>query len=221
LRVIDLVQDLGAVPVTVDAVEHDQVLAAVSHVPQLLALALAQATLDGDAGHGLAAQLAGPGFRDMTRIAASDYRVWRGVVETNRAAILAALERVQGTLAELGRALEQGELEPVWARASDARRALDQNPRGSDRRTDLRGRIDRCDERLLRNLSERLRAVGEMGRLKRGTDAPVRDPDRERRLLAERQRWGRALDLPADLVEQLFEAILDQSREIQQRKRAS
>jgi prephenate dehydrogenase len=216
LEVTALVQDLLAVPVTLEAEEHDQLLAMTSHAPQLLALALVGAADVADAGHGLLDLLVGRGFLDMTRIAASDYSVWEGVVSTNHDAIRDALTRVRQSLAELTDALDAGELGPLWDQASRRRRALSGDAPPRVRGADLRERIDGCDERLLSALGERMRAVRAMGRLKRDARTPVPDPDRERRMLEQRLAWGRALELPPALVESLFGLIIEQSRRAQQ-----
>jgi chorismate mutase len=215
LEATALVQDLLAVPVTLDPVEHDQMLAVVSHAPQLLAIALVHAAQRADAGHGLLDLLAGRGFLDTTRIAASDFDIWQGILDTNEGAIRQALAGVQQSIAALLTALDRKELEPLWDRAARRRRALRGDAPPRIRGADLREQIDACDERLLSALGERLRAVRAMGRIKREAEEPVVDPDRERRLLAQRLEWGRALDLPPALVEGLFAQIIEQSRRAQ------
>ncbi|MHB8341440.1 MAG: prephenate dehydrogenase, partial [Mycobacteriales bacterium] len=70
----------GAVPVTLSAVDHDQAVARLSHLPQLLASALA-ASLSGMPDNLLA--LAGPGVADMTRLAASPPDLWGEVIPRN------------------------------------------------------------------------------------------------------------------------------------------
>jgi prephenate dehydrogenase len=88
--VVGLVVATGATPVMLGAHEHDTILATVSHVPQLVASALA-ATL---AGRADAATLAGPGFRDTTRLADSPARLWADIVPANASAVAAALAAV-------------------------------------------------------------------------------------------------------------------------------
>ena len=73
-----------------DALEHDRVFAAVSHLPHLLAFALvAQIAREDDAERKLGK--AGAGFRDFTRIAASSPTMWRDVCIANREALIAEL----------------------------------------------------------------------------------------------------------------------------------
>lgn len=84
LAVRHLAVDLGSVPVTMDADEHDAAVAAVSHVPQL-ASSLVAARLRGLDDTALA--LAGQGLRDVTRLAASDPALWTSILAANAAAV--------------------------------------------------------------------------------------------------------------------------------------
>ena len=104
--------------------EHDRVFAAVSHLPHLAAFAfVAELAARPDAATLL--DLAGSGFRDFTRIAASSPEMWRDIALSNRAALReevarlrAALERVDGSLATS----DAPALEALFGRAADARR---------------------------------------------------------------------------------------------------
>ncbi len=91
-----MARDTGAVVVTLDAPEHDDAVAAVSHVPQVVA-SLVAASLLGQPESQL--RLAGQGLRDVTRIAASDPRLWVQILAGNATAIRAALADVQDRLA--------------------------------------------------------------------------------------------------------------------------
>jgi prephenate dehydrogenase len=84
LRTVEaLVRATGARPVQMDAGEHDRVLAYLSHLPQLAAWALLGAAR-GDAAARRRLALAGPGFRDMTRLARSPRALWREILAENR-----------------------------------------------------------------------------------------------------------------------------------------
>ena len=80
--VIDAVRRLGARPIVMSAEEHDRAVAAVSHVPQLLSTALA-ATVAELPDEGSMLGLAGPGFAQMTRLAASHWSTWKDICVTN------------------------------------------------------------------------------------------------------------------------------------------
>lgn len=102
---------------------HDEVFAAVSHLPHLLAYAL----VNDIAERGNAAQLFGyaaSGFRDFTRIASSQPEMWRDICVANRKALLAEIDRYGAQLALLRPMIERGDgaaLERVFAAARAAR----------------------------------------------------------------------------------------------------
>ena len=96
LRVAEVALAVGAEVVPVTAAEHDDAVAAVSHVPHLLAAALAAAAAE--AGP-LALALAAGSFRDGTRVAGSDPAFVTSMVEGNAAPTAAALDRVRRQLA--------------------------------------------------------------------------------------------------------------------------
>jgi len=103
--------------------EHDAAFAAVSHLPHLLAFALMNslaAQPDGDKYLGLA----GPGFRDFSRIAASDPKMWRDVLIANRHEISVQMQHLQRALAMLDKFVAESraeELERLINQASHAR----------------------------------------------------------------------------------------------------
>jgi prephenate dehydrogenase len=96
LRAAEVALDAGAEVVPVTAAEHDAAVAAVSHVPHLLAAALAAAA--GEAGP-LALSLAAGSFRDGTRVIGSDPAFVTAMVEGNAGPVAAALDRVRAQLA--------------------------------------------------------------------------------------------------------------------------
>ena len=124
-RVRSAWQACGARVTEMSAAEHDAVLAAVSHLPHLLSFALVHEL----AGRADAASIfahAGTGFRDASRLAASNPEMWRDVCLANRDAVLAELRRYQDALAGFGAALERSDgemLERAFAAARAARRA--------------------------------------------------------------------------------------------------
>lgn len=104
--------------------DHDRVVAAVSHLPHLLAFALVDLVARRDAAAKLFSYAAS-GFRDFTRIASSHPEMWRDICLANREALLAELDRYEGHLGELRRALQSSDgaaIEAVFARAREARK---------------------------------------------------------------------------------------------------
>ena len=94
---------LGAVPKTMDAAEHDRLLAFVSHLPQLTASAL-MAAIGAAASEAL--PLAGRGLVDTTRLAASPPGIWEDIAATNADRIRAALDALIGRLTEVRNGLD-------------------------------------------------------------------------------------------------------------------
>ncbi|MCF3649225.1 prephenate dehydrogenase [Synoicihabitans lomoniglobus] len=88
-------RDLGSDVVTIDPDQHDEIVAHISHLPQVVATALGE-TLAGQPTHW--SQLAGNGLRDTTRIAASDATMWVDILEQNRDEVLRALDRFETDL---------------------------------------------------------------------------------------------------------------------------
>jgi prephenate dehydrogenase len=216
LMMISLVESLLAQPITIDPDEHDRIMAAVSHVPQLIAIALMSAAQAQDASHGMLQKLAGRGFLDMTRLAGSDYTMWQGILDTNRDAVEQSLGRFLSSLQEIRTLLAEDRLSVAWEEAGRKRRAMD--PAGRARKADLRSVIDRCDKQILTALRTRIMAARKIGKLKTSRDAPLHDPDRERRMLSERSEWANLQGLPKDLVDDLFAVILKHSLKVQKQK---
>ena len=93
-----LVRAVGARPRTIDAEQHDRIVAFLSHAPQLASWALLEAArADPVARRHLSTS--GPGFRDMTRLARSPRRLWREILEENRDEVARALADVAHRLA--------------------------------------------------------------------------------------------------------------------------
>jgi prephenate dehydrogenase len=105
-RLMSLVAAIGARPLVVEPEAHDAAVGMVSHLPQLLATALASLMMDGAGNHELAAQLAAGGWRDMTRLGASSWSVWRDICLTNQPNLAAALGLLLSELQTLKEALE-------------------------------------------------------------------------------------------------------------------
>jgi prephenate dehydrogenase len=102
---------------------HDAAYAAVSHLPHMVAFALMNAIQDQADGQDFLS-LAGPGFRDFTRIAASDPAMWRDVLMSNREELLAQSRHFQRALHALETAINASNpdaLEALIERASSAR----------------------------------------------------------------------------------------------------
>ena len=102
LAVRNLVTDLGATPVMLDARAHDDAVALVSHLPQIAASLVAARLRDADPQ---ALDLAGQGLRDVTRVAASDPALWTSILSANATAVLPQLRALRDDLEVLMDAL--------------------------------------------------------------------------------------------------------------------
>lgn len=108
---------------------HDAAFAAVSHLPHLLAFAYFNSVARQPAGRDYLS-LAGPGFRDFTRIAASDPTVWRDILMSNREELLKQTMRVRHALEAMEIAIKSGNaeaLEDMIRSASEARAGWQMN----------------------------------------------------------------------------------------------
>lgn len=107
-------RSLGARVSTLGPSEHDAALAAVSHLPHLLAFAAFRAVAAQDDAQTLLS-LAGPGFRDFTRIAAGDPTLWRDVLIANRVQVLDQAARFRAELQAMEDAMSAGDAAGVEA----------------------------------------------------------------------------------------------------------
>jgi prephenate dehydrogenase len=112
-----IVASLGAVPVPMSAAAHDAAVAAVSHVPQIVASALVNVVGSDTA----ALQLAAGGFRDLTRIALSEPGWWTDVLAENRSDVVRLLGALGDELGAWSTRLEEGDRPAVEAGLESAR----------------------------------------------------------------------------------------------------
>ncbi len=121
-RIEALWRALGARLVLRAPAAHDLEVAWVSHVPHALAFAFGRALASAPPRSG---EVAGPGFRDFTRIARSDPELWSGILDANRKALAEPLARVGQKLAELVRVLEAGDARTAARLLAEGRAALE------------------------------------------------------------------------------------------------
>ena len=111
-----------------DAEQHDHVLAITSHIPQLIAYNIVGTAAHlGEVTQTEVIKFSAGGFRDFTRIAASDPVMWRDVFLYNKDAVLEVLGRFSEELAVMQRAIRWGDakaLEEAFARGRSLRRAI-------------------------------------------------------------------------------------------------
>ncbi len=119
----DIWKAIGAHVTSMSPEAHDAALAASSHTPHMVAMAYMNALLNQEDGHRMLS-LAGPGFRDFTRIAAAEPSMWRDIFDANRTEILKQVHYLQHVLGRYEAALMTGDkaaLERLIRSASDTR----------------------------------------------------------------------------------------------------
>ena len=128
-KATDVWAAIGAQVLRMTPENHDGAFAAVSHLPHMLAFAYFNSVARQPAGRDYLS-LAGPGFRDFTRIAASDATVWRDILMSNREEVLKQSMRFRHTLEAMEHALKSGNveaLEDMVRSASEARGSWQMN----------------------------------------------------------------------------------------------
>lgn len=124
MEFVSVIKKMGADPVWLGAESHDRAAAIVSHLPQLLAVALAGMVRDQTDETGLPVTLAGRGLRDALRLAGSPYSVWRDIILTNSDNLDRALEQFIQALEQLRGDLRTRALEDEFAAAGELYRIL-------------------------------------------------------------------------------------------------
>jgi len=119
-EVAGFVRELGAVPTAVDPEKHDLLMAALSHLPHLMAVALLKVASDISPE---ALSFAGPSFRDLTRVGASNPELWSDILAENAPALGEALGAFAGAMAQLGSEIK--DRESMEGRFRQARKAYD------------------------------------------------------------------------------------------------
>jgi prephenate dehydrogenase len=115
-----LAEAVGARPLVVEAARHDAAVAAISHVPYIMAVALVAAAQEQAISDDLAWTLAAGGFRDTTRVAAGEVAMMRDTLLTNQRAVSAHLARVEAALATLRALVECGDEAALTTYLEDA-----------------------------------------------------------------------------------------------------
>jgi cyclohexadieny/prephenate dehydrogenase len=116
-------QSMGSMVATMEPAHHDRVLAIVSHLPHLIAFTICGTADDlADETRTQVLQFAATGFRDFTRIAASDPEMWRDVFLNNREALLEMLARFTEDAQAMARAVRWGDAAYIEDRISRGRK---------------------------------------------------------------------------------------------------
>lgn len=132
-RLLTLVRRIGAQPMVLDPERHDRIVAAVSHLPHVVAAALVRAVGQIAAAEPAALKLAAGGFRDTTRIASGPPDVWRDICLTNAPAIITMLDRFREAMDAFRAVLAAGDggaLEGLFGAAREERKRIPARAKG-------------------------------------------------------------------------------------------
>jgi prephenate dehydrogenase len=121
---------LGSRTLFLDAERHDRIVAAVSHVPHLLAVALVNVAQEVEMKIPGTLTLAAGGFRDMTRIAGASYDLWHDILSTNKNAIEPLIGDMIGHLANMKERLRTDELRDLFEQSRRTRSSIPINAKG-------------------------------------------------------------------------------------------
>ena len=99
-RMVEVAKAIGALPLVLDYHRHDFIVAAISHLPHLIASSLVNLVHDCDSEDQMMKRLAAGGFKDITRIASSSPEMWEQICMTNRQNLAEMLRRYIASLSE-------------------------------------------------------------------------------------------------------------------------
>jgi len=119
---LECVERLGARIAMLDAAEHDRFCAWTSHLPQMISTALAAALVDEFGPDAPLVEIGGRALRELTRISASPYSMWRDIAITNKKNLGEALHKLEQRLAHIRENLDTRELSAEFERAHELRK---------------------------------------------------------------------------------------------------
>ena len=127
---VDLLRKVGARVMELEAEAHDQAVAAISHLPQMMATSLVEMVgrLNGERDHFL--PLAAGGFRDLTRIASSPFAMWEDIFATNADEIRGMIDRYIAMLTDVKGRLQEQSLGEDFAFANAIRGSIPRDSKG-------------------------------------------------------------------------------------------
>jgi len=128
-KLVELLSSIGANIRFLNASLHDTIVAHVSHLPQLVAVAIVNAALKDEQAS--FKDFAAGGFRDLTRIASSDYGIWEQIIRSNREQILTALSHFQSTVQNITDAIAQNDFSFLQSSFEEAKIKRDEIPKNS------------------------------------------------------------------------------------------
>jgi prephenate dehydrogenase len=127
-KTFSIIRMIGAKRLILDSLEHDKIIAAISHLPQILAVSLTNtiSMLVQEENNYNYFKVIGGGFKDMTRIASSPYKIWEDICKTNQENILKMIQEFRNYLGALEDKLKNdpSRLKEEFQKASKLRETL-------------------------------------------------------------------------------------------------
>lgn len=124
-KMTSLVTEIGAIAIQLDAAEHDDITAAISHVPHIIASSLVQLIRENDSPKEQMKLLAAGGFKDITRIASSSPEMWQNICLTNTDSIEKFLQKYIDILSNAKKLIQEKKEEKLYCFFDTAREYRD------------------------------------------------------------------------------------------------
>jgi len=120
-KFFDIVKKIGAIPIVMDAERHDYTVAAVSHIPHIIASSLVNMVEKLDGKYRYMHSLAAGGFKDITRIASGSPEMWQAICNENKAEILKVINSFKNIISEFEEALKNENYSGIYDFFENAR----------------------------------------------------------------------------------------------------
>jgi prephenate dehydrogenase len=121
----NVIVTIGSIPYILDAKTHDEIVAVVSHLPQIASIALMNTVGSFDRDLEKCLELTGGGFQDMTRIASSKFKIWKDICETNQDYIKKAISSYIKKLEDVKELIGKDGLKDEFGKSNRLRELLD------------------------------------------------------------------------------------------------
>lgn len=131
---VNLVAEMGAVPVVLDSKKHDFSVAGISHIPHIIASSLVNLVHENDSDDQIMKMMAAGGFKDITRIASSSPEMWEQICSTNPEAISTLLQKYIESLTEVKNAIDnkdKGYIHNMFEHSKEYRDSLIDRKKGA------------------------------------------------------------------------------------------
>ncbi|MCX7921070.1 MAG: prephenate dehydrogenase [Clostridia bacterium] len=124
----ELVKEIGAIPITLDAYEHDRITGCISHVPHIIASSIVNLVRSSDTPDAKMQMLAAGGFKDITRIASSSPEMWENIVISNKQQIEGILENYVEIINNFKEYIQTNDIKNIYSFFETAKNYRDSIP---------------------------------------------------------------------------------------------